>query len=124
MLTHSNCMANIAVKDLHAARGFYEGTLGLQVVERQGDEALVLRSGQSALIVYRSRYAGTNKATAATWQVEDVAAAARALKDKGAAFERYDMPGARMDGDVHRFGDHAVAWFKDPEGNVLSIVGA
>jgi catechol 2,3-dioxygenase-like lactoylglutathione lyase family enzyme len=123
MLNDSNVMANVAVKDLRAARGFYEGTLGLEIVDRQGEEALVLRSAQSALIVYRSQYAGTNQATAATWQVADVAAEVRELKGKRVEFLHYDMPGAQLDGDVHRFGEHAVAWFKDPEGNVLSIVG-
>jgi hypothetical protein len=44
------------------------------------------------------------------------------LKSKGVRFERYDMPGAKMEGDVHVFGDMRVAWFKDPDGNILNLI--
>ena len=44
------------------------------------------------------------------------------LQDKGVRFEHYDMPGMTRDGDIHRCGDRRVAWFKDPDGNILSLV--
>ncbi len=50
---------------------FYEGTLGLQVTDASGSEAITFASGRSKLIVYRSQYAGTNKATALNWNVGD-----------------------------------------------------
>ena len=123
MLGNIDACANLAVKDLTAARNFYEGTLGLTQVDSEGDELVVYRSGKTTLNVYTSREAGTNKATAVTWavgdQVEDVV---RALKAKGVAFEHYDMPDMRLQGDVHVAGDMKVAWFKDPDGNILNIV--
>jgi catechol 2,3-dioxygenase-like lactoylglutathione lyase family enzyme len=123
MLANRDVVANLAVRDLAAARQFYEGTLGLKVIGQEGDELLVFRSGSTALNVYRSQYAGTNQATAVTWAVgQDVEGEVRALKAKGVRFERYDMPGAKLEGDVHIFGEMKVAWFKDPDGNILNIV--
>ena len=87
MLGNKDAVANIAVKNLETARSFYEGTLGLKQVGAEGEEVIVFRSGNSTLYVYRSQYAGTNRATAATWVVGDeVDAIARALKAKGVAF--------------------------------------
>jgi catechol 2,3-dioxygenase-like lactoylglutathione lyase family enzyme len=123
MLENNDAIANIAVKNLEKARNFYEGTLGLKQVGAEGDELLVFRSGRSSINVYRSKYAGTNQATAVTWVVGNhVADVVRKLKDKGVKFEHYDMPGMRLDGDIHVAGDMRVAWFKDPDGNILNIV--
>jgi len=73
--------------------------------------------------VYRSKYAGTNQATALTWVVgEGVESVVEALKAKGISFEHYDMPEIRREGDVHIGGNMKVAWFKDPDGNILNIV--
>jgi hypothetical protein len=74
------------------------------------------------VLVYRSQFAGTNKATSATWMVDDVDSLAPELKAKGAKFERYDFPGMTVEGDVHVGGGARVAWFKDPDGNILSLV--
>jgi catechol 2,3-dioxygenase-like lactoylglutathione lyase family enzyme len=123
MLSKKDAFANVAVKDLERARKFYEGTLGLEKVDEEGDEVIAFKSGQSTLLVYRSDHAGTNKATAVTWTVgPDVEREVRDLKAKGVKFEHYDMPGAKHEGDVHVFGDMKVAWFKDPDGNILNIV--
>jgi catechol 2,3-dioxygenase-like lactoylglutathione lyase family enzyme len=123
MLENRNAIANIAVRNLPAARKFYEGKLGLKAVGTEGDELVTYRSGDSTLFVYRSDFAGTNKATAVTWVVGDeVDALVRRLTEKGVAFERYEMPGMRHEGDVHVGDGMRVAWFKDPDGNVLSVV--
>jgi catechol 2,3-dioxygenase-like lactoylglutathione lyase family enzyme len=123
MLGNRDAAVNIAVRNLETARRFYEGTLGLKQVSADGDHLIAYRSGNSTLLVYRSDYAGTNKATAATWTVgEDVEGIARALKAKGVAFEHYDMPGVTRNGDVHVGGGRKIAWFKDPDGNILCIV--
>ena len=121
MLEDKNAIANIAVKDLDAARSFYEGTLGLEEVEAN-DEVIVLKSGKSTINVYRSQYAGTNKATAVTWTVGDeLDDVVKTLRGKGVRFEHYDMPGVVRKGDVHVAGDMKVAWFKDPDGNILNV---
>lgn len=124
MLAESNAVAMIAVKDIGAAREFYEKTLGLKAVGKEGEEVVTYRSGATVLNVYRSDYAGTNKATSVVWDVgADVEAHAKALKDKGVSFERYDMPGMTVKGDVYVADAMKVAWFKDPDGNILSLVG-
>src|SRR4051812_41610075 len=91
--------ATIAVKDAKAARKFYEGTLGLKVLDDKMPEALVYQSGSSKVLVYQSQYAGTNKATAATWGVgDDIEKIVQALKAKGVAFEHYDFPDLTLKG--------------------------
>ena len=122
MLGTRNAVANLAVSDLDRARNFYTGTLGLKEVDQEGEELIVLKSGDSAVSVYRSDYAGTNKATAVTWEVDDIDAEVAALKQKGVMFEHYDMPGLEVRGDVHVGEGMKVAWFKDPDGNILNIV--
>jgi catechol 2,3-dioxygenase-like lactoylglutathione lyase family enzyme len=123
MLSDKDAAANIAVKNLEMARKFYEDTLGLKQVGAEGDDLVVYKSGNTILNVYRSQYAGTNKATAVTWTVgDDVEGIVRALKAKGVVFEHYDMPDMRLEGDVHVAGDMKVAWFKDPDGNILNII--
>ena len=123
MLGNKDAIANIAVKNLETARKFYEDTLGLKPIDAEGEELIVFKSGNSTLNVYRSQYAGTNRATAVTWVIgEEVEGVVRGLKAKGVAFEHYDMPGMKREGDVHVAGDMKVAWFKDPDGNILNIV--
>jgi len=122
MLGTRNAVANLAVSDIDRAREFYIETLGLSQVDNEGDQLIVLKSGDSALSVYRSDHAGTNKATAVTWAVDDIADEVDTLRRKGVTFEHYDMPGLELQGDVH-VGDHMkIAWFKDPDGNILNIV--
>jgi catechol 2,3-dioxygenase-like lactoylglutathione lyase family enzyme len=115
-------MATIAVKNLKSARKFYEGALGFKAVHTEGDQAVAYKSGKSQLLVYQSQFAGTNKATAATWIVKDVEGLVKELKGKGIAFEHYDFPGMTRKGDLHVAGTHKNAWFKDPDGNILALV--
>jgi catechol 2,3-dioxygenase-like lactoylglutathione lyase family enzyme len=123
MLGDKDAVANIAVKDLPTASKFYADTLGLTAMGAEGDELIVFKSGNSTINVYQSQYAGTNQATAVTWVVGDgVDDIVRALKSKGVKFEHYDMPDMIRRGDIHLAGDMKVAWFKDPDGNILNIV--
>jgi catechol 2,3-dioxygenase-like lactoylglutathione lyase family enzyme len=122
MLGDKDVMATVAVKSLEAARPFYEGVLGLRPVGAAEMGVQAYRAGKAVVMVYESEFAGTNKATGLTWALgEDFDAVMGALKDEGVAFERYDMPGAAYDGDVHVFGGMRVAWFKDPDGNIINI---
>jgi catechol 2,3-dioxygenase-like lactoylglutathione lyase family enzyme len=122
MLGTHEATATIAVKDLDGARRFYEGTLGLSRANDENGEAIVYTTGGARLLVYKSQFAGTNQATAATWSVNDVDGIVKELKAKGVRFERYDFPDAKHEGDVHVMGRVRAAWFKDPEGNIHSIV--
>ena len=123
MLGDKDATATVAVKDLEVAKEFYERTLGLKPAGSEGSEAVVYRAGRSRILVYRSKYAGTNKATAVTWSVGDgVEEVVQALKAKGVTFEHYDLPGMTRKGDVHDAGSLKAAWFKDPDGNIHAIV--
>ena len=122
MLRNTDAIATLAVKDLGVAAKFYEETLGLSRAGGEDHESLVFESGDTAINVYRSSFAGTNRATALTWAVDDVDDVVRTLKTKGVRFEHYDLPETKREGDVHVSGDIKVAWFKDPDGNILSVV--
>jgi len=122
MLGSNNVCACLAVKDMAAATKFYQETLGLEPsMETPG--GTFFKAGSSGVFVYPSGFAGSNKATAAAWMIEDVEGAIEQLKAKGVTFEQYDdLPGATREGDLHIMGDLKAAWFKDPDGNILNIV--
>lgn len=112
----------IAVKDLDRARAFYEEALGLRTIDSLGQEVVTMKSGDTKIDVYRSDYAGTNKATALSFNVDDIAAEVADLKDKGVTFEHYDLDGLTRHGDIHKGEGMKTAWFKDPDGNILSLI--
>jgi catechol 2,3-dioxygenase-like lactoylglutathione lyase family enzyme len=111
----------IAVKDLDRARKFYEETLGLKADDEWG-EGVTLRSGDTLINIYRSEFAGTNKATALTFDVDDIEDEVKDLQGKGIFFEHYDLPGLERQGDLYVAEGMKTAWFKDPDGNILSLI--
>jgi len=122
MLGDHDVGATLAVADIDAARSFYEGTLGLEP-EMEVPDSVVYAAGKSRLMVYRSDFAGTNKATAATWAVGDqLDSIVQDLRTKGVAFEHYDLPGTTRDGDIHEMGGMRGVWFKDPDSNIIGLV--
>lgn len=121
MLNTEKAYPTVAVKDMAAARKFYEGPLGLREVSTEGPDFVAYRTKGSMLFVYKSEFAGTNEATAVTWIVADVEKAVEELKGRGVTFEHYDLPGTTRKGDVHVAGRTRVAWFKDPDGNIHSV---
>jgi catechol 2,3-dioxygenase-like lactoylglutathione lyase family enzyme len=122
MLGSKDAAATLAVSDLERARDFYENTLGLAPMQDLGG-AILYKSGNSVVLVYPSEYAGTNKATAASWAVgDDFDAIVGDLRTKGATFEHYDdLPETTRDGDVHTMGEFKGVWLKDPDGNILNL---
>ena len=121
MLGKADATPMLAVTDLDRARKFYEGTLGLKEVDDFG-EGFLLKSGDTQLSVYRSEFAGTNKATALTFDVDDIESEVRDLKEKGVFFEKYDLEGLTPKGDFYEGEGMKTAWFKDPDGNILSLL--
>ena len=121
MIGKSDATPMIAVKDLDRARAFYEETLGLKEVDDFG-EGFMLKSGDTKVTVYRSEFAGTNKATALTFDVEDLESEVDDLKGKGVSFEHYELPGLERQGDLYVAEGMKTAWFKDPDGNILSLI--
>jgi catechol 2,3-dioxygenase-like lactoylglutathione lyase family enzyme len=123
MLGGKDVGATLAVSDVQRARDFYENTLGLAPVQEQPG-GILYKSGNSVVLVYPSEYAGTNKATAASWAVgDDLDAIVEELRSKGVSFEHYDdLPDTTREGDVHIADDFKAVWFKDPDGNILNLV--
>ena len=122
MLGKADATPMIAVKDLDRARRFYEETLGLKTEDEWGGEGVTLKSGDTLINVYRSEFAGTNKATALTFDVDDIEREVSDLKGKGIFFEHYSLPGLEERGDFYVGDGMKTAWFKDPDGNILSLV--
>ena len=114
--------ATLAVGDLERARDFYENTLGLPVLQ-EVPGAILYKSGDSVVLVYPSEFAGTNKATAASWAVgDDFDSIVDDLREKGVTFEHYDdLPETTREGDVHVMDAYKAVWFKDPDGNILNL---
>ena len=121
MLGKADATPMIPVADLDRARKFYEETLGLETKDEWG-EGVTMESGDTLINVYRSEFAGTNKATALTFEVDDAEKEVGELKDKGVFFEHYDLPGLQRQGDLYVAEGMKTAWFKDPDGNILSLI--
>jgi catechol 2,3-dioxygenase-like lactoylglutathione lyase family enzyme len=123
MLKDKSSSAIIAVSDIDRAKKFYRDTLGLQLADdSMGDSVLSFRTGDTELVVYKSPFAGTNKANAVVWGVgNEIESIAQNLKSKGVLFEHYDDMDMELDGDVHTAGDFKAVWFKDPDGNILHL---
>lgn len=119
MLKDKDSAAIVAVKDLEKAKQFYAEVLELEQVDGQGQVAQ-FKTGKTSLVVYVSEFAGTNKANAVVWGVgEEIDAIVARLIGKGVAFEHYD--GMDYADGIHRDGDYKMAWFKDPDGNILHL---
>ena len=123
MLSQINPNPTIAVRDLNVARDFYEKKLGLQPVnEEKNDFVQFYKAGESAIEIYQSEFAGSNKATALTWRAGDnFEQEIQNLKNKGVSFEHYNMPETKLEGDIHVMKGMRAAWFKDPDGNILCV---
>jgi catechol 2,3-dioxygenase-like lactoylglutathione lyase family enzyme len=103
-----------------AARTFYEGTLGLQLVS-DDDFAIVFRSGGVMVRVVRAGEFTPAKFTVFGWETPDIEAAVDALAAKGVAFERFGFFEQDARGIWTAPNGNKVAWFKDPDGNMLSF---
>src|SRR5258706_14983661 len=124
MLQASPMFAYLPVKDLARARGFYEKKLGFSPKQETAGGVVYEFGGKTACFLYPSESAGTNRASQAFWQVEDVAREVTELKSKGVKFEEYDAPGMKTVDGIATGGGAKTAWFKDTEGNILAIVQA
>jgi catechol 2,3-dioxygenase-like lactoylglutathione lyase family enzyme len=99
----------IPAKDLDGTRRFYEDVLGAQVVT-EDPGGIIYQSGDSYFSLYPTEHAGTAQHTLG------------AFMGKGVSFEEYDLPGLKTVNGIAELGGAKGAWFKDPEGNILSVV--
>lgn len=124
MLHDYPAMANIAVNDLGIAKNFYENTLGLTVLRIDPSGRTMYKTGNTAMFIYQSEFAGTNKADYLAWEVgDDFQEIVTYLRTKEIIFEEYTMPGFEVVEGVHRVGKLGIVWFKDPSGNLINIAG-
>jgi catechol 2,3-dioxygenase-like lactoylglutathione lyase family enzyme len=120
MFADTKAYGGIAVNDLQKARGFYGETLGLRTSEQYGLLWLHL-GGDRDTLVYEQPDATPASYTILNFEVDDIDTAVDQLTARGVRFERYD--GMNQDGKgVFRDEGPYIAWFKDPSGNVLSVL--
>ncbi len=119
-LKSASVIGFIPTKNFHRAKAFYGRTLGLRFVAKD-DFALVFEAGRNMIRVVRVEVFKPAPYTILGWQVADIGRFAAALKRRGVRFQRF--PGLEQDGlgIWTAPGGAKVAWFKDPDGNVLSI---
>jgi predicted enzyme related to lactoylglutathione lyase len=121
MLKDAPIVPYIPVADVARARKFYEEKVGLKVKEEYAG-GVIYECGKGSLVfMYPSPGAGTSKASAAFWAVDDIAAEVAELKARGVVFEEYDMPGIKTVNGIATGGGARTAWFKDSEGNILAV---
>ena len=123
MLTDSPAFSGFAVNDLDAARRFYADTLGLQVTdvpEMGGLMRLQLGSGTQVLVYAKPDHVPATY-TVLNFPVPDVEKAVDELAGRGVQFQRYENPPTDEKG-IMRAGGPFIAWFRDPAGNILSVL--
>jgi catechol 2,3-dioxygenase-like lactoylglutathione lyase family enzyme len=117
--------AAIAVSDIDRARAFYEGKLGLAPAtdHEPADNVTYRCGGDSVIHVFLSPFAGTAKSTMAGWDVPDIEAVVDELTSRGVPFEHYSEGPILTDerGIADFGGGNRVAYFTDPDGNILSL---
>ena len=120
MLSSSDVIAFAAAADLGRARAFYEGVLGLRLVD-QNRYACVFDAHGTMLRITAVPEVARPGYTVLGWRVEDIDAVGADLRDKGVAFVRYDGIGQDANGIWTTPSGDRVAWFTDPDGNTLSL---
>ncbi|MGZ9934248.1 VOC family protein [Streptomyces sp. NC-S4] len=126
MFENSRAFSGFAVDDLERAKEFYGTTLGLSVSEdeQMGLLRLDLAGGTTVMVYPKEDHRPAN-CTILNFPVEDVERAVDELTARGVAFDRYEGFEADAKGIVHgEDGMPTIAWFKDPAGNILSVLTA
>jgi catechol 2,3-dioxygenase-like lactoylglutathione lyase family enzyme len=122
MLANSKAFSGFAVDDLDKARAFYGDTLGLKVEPMGGAPLMTLHlAGDRPTLIYAKPNHTPADYTILNFPVDDIDAAVEELAARGVTFERYDGMG-QDDKGVMREQGPPIAWFKDPAGNVLSVL--
>jgi catechol 2,3-dioxygenase-like lactoylglutathione lyase family enzyme len=120
MFANTKAYSGFAVRDLQEAREFYAETLGLRTSEENGLMWLHLAGGRDTLVFQSSKLVPASY-TILNFEVDDIDEAIDALVARGVRFERYDDIAQDEKGVSRELGPY-IAWFKDPSGNVLSVL--
>ena len=122
MFCGNRVLPTLPAANLERAQKFYADKLGLQPEERDlTTRTLFYQCNGSSFGVYESQYAGTAKSTAAMFETDNLDRDMRELRSKGVTFEEYDMGELKTNNGVASVPGGKVAWFKDSEGNIISI---
>ncbi|AGW93024.1 MULTISPECIES: VOC family protein [Cupriavidus] len=129
MLQNSDVATRIPAQDLARARSFYSSKLGLEPVEERPG-GLRYKCGNSYFVLFKSAGSASGSHTQMAWEVDDIKATVNELRQRGVAFEEYDLPGLKtVNGIAEVQGNYPSkggvgergAWFRDSEGNLLAI---
>jgi catechol 2,3-dioxygenase-like lactoylglutathione lyase family enzyme len=120
MLNSQRVVAFVSTTSPDRARSFFRDTLGLKLMSEDGF-ALVFDSNGTMLRVSITRELTPAQFTVLGWDVDDIDVEMDALLKAGVVFERYDFPGQDERGVWTAPGGVKVAWFKDPDANILSL---
>ena len=122
MLHDVKLETSLPASDLARARTWYHEKLDLKPVEEDENGNMWFETGGSRWFVYESQFAGTNQATYAGFMVGNLDGIVGELRDRGVVFEEYDMGDFKTENGILSLPDGGrAAWFKDSEGNILSL---
>ncbi len=122
MFKDIHAFSGFSVDDLDAARRFYGGTLGLKVEMGEQGMTIHLAGGNNVFVYAKGPAHAAATFTILNFPVDDIDAAVDALKAKGVAFEHYDNEYIQTDAKGIARDEPSIAWFKDPAGNILSVL--
>lgn len=120
MFATTKTFSGFSVDDLDKARQFYGDTLGIETSEQYGLLTLHLAGGRDTLVYPKPDHTPATY-TILNFEVDDIDQAVDGLAARGVQFDRYDGLGQDEKG-VNRAGGPYIAWFRDPAGNILSVL--
>ena len=120
MLAASKLIGFVPTRDSKRSREFYEGKLGFQFVSND-QFALVMQAGESMIRIAKADNFTPAQYTVMGWEVTEIEAMVKWLNGRGVVFEKYPFVQDRELGIWTTPNGDKVAWFKDPDGNVLSL---
>lgn len=125
MLGNAEIAAIVPVSDVDKAVEFYGSALGLELQVRRDDlpenREAEFRAGDGTLVVYESVAAGQSRGTVAAFRVADLDSVVAGLRERGVAFEDYDLPDLKTENGIAAIGDLRAAWARDPDGNIIAF---
>lgn len=122
MFKATHAFSGFSVDDIGKAKQFYEQTLGIEVSEDNGHLRLRIGGGSDVLVYPKPNHAPATF-TILNIPVPDIDEAVDELEKRGVSFETYDQPGLKTDErGIMRGAGPTIAWFKDPAGNILSVI--
>jgi catechol 2,3-dioxygenase-like lactoylglutathione lyase family enzyme len=125
MLGKAEIAAIVPVSNVDKAVDYYGGVLGLELQIRRDDlpenREAEFRAGDGSLVVYESVAAGQSRGTVAGFRVDDIDSVVAGLRERGVAFEEYDLPDLKTENGIASIGDLRAAWARDPDGNIIAF---